>query len=347
LCVLETDSSQIGVLNSNRMNVLATIPVADPADLAMAPDLNLLAVSNKGTNTVTFIDTNPNSPNFHTVLKVTSMVDTLNNRIGLAPSEIVWQPDDEDILVVCEDSNSMALISSGSLEVRKIIPGVSQPRLIAVTNRDAAYGFLTGLYYAIVLAQDGTATIFESGPDGIQGIGFDTFIGIPSLQGQSGFDSPTTIQPDTNSFFHGTFIGHRKNGVGTVSNLHLKDAPLGTRNLSLNGFVPDPNFRAKEFTVNREFTNILSSSSVVDLALDNLSNFGGILTLTSQYTSPKIIQHSSKSLIRATQTVGAPRFLFVANSNGKLDIINLGTGTLYVPSLTVPGLQVLCDFWRQ
>lgn len=350
LYVLDTANNQVVVLNSNRMLVIDTVAVADPVDLAMSPDLNLLAVSNKGTNTVTFIDTNPNSPSFHQVLKVTSLVDTLNNRIGLAPSEIVWQPDDEDILVVCEDSNSMAIISSGNLEVRKIIPGVSQPRLIAVTNRDNTYGFLTGLYYAVVLAQDGTATIFESGPDGIQGIGFDTFIGIPALQGQSGFDSPAAIQPDPNSFFHGAYIAHRKNGAGTISNLHLKDAPVGQRNLSLNGFVPDPNFRAKEFAIKREFTNILSSSSVVDIALDNLNNYGGVSFATSIYGSNKFIRHSSKSLVRTALgllTVSEPQFLFVANSNGMVDVISLRTGTLYVPSIAVPGVRVMCDYWRQ
>ncbi|RMH04102.1 MAG: YncE family protein [Planctomycetota bacterium] len=350
LYVLDSDSNQVVVLNSNRMTVIDRIPVADPRDLAIAPDLNLLAVSNKGTNTVTFIDTNPNSPTFHQVVKVTSLVDTINNRVGLAPSEIVWQPDDEDILVVCEDSNSMAIISSGDLEVRKIIPGVAQPRLIAVTNRDQNFGFQTGLYYAVVLAQDGSATIFESGPDGVQGIGFDDFIGIPALQGQSGFDSPTAIQPDTNSFFHGTFIAHRKNGLGAVSNLHLKDAPFGTRNLALNGFVPDPNFRSKEFAVRREYTNILSSSSVVDIALDNLSNWGGMSVITSQYASNKFINHSSKSLVRTTAgllTVAEPQFLFVANSNGILDVVDISSGTLFVPSISVPGLQVLCDYWRQ
>ncbi len=350
LYVLDTANNQVTVLNSNRMTVIDTIAVADPVDLAMSPDLNMLAVSNKGTNTVTFIDTNPRSPSFHTVLKVTSLIDVAHNRVGLAPSELVWQPDDEDILVVCEDSNSMAIVSSNSLEVRKIIPGVSQPRMLSVSNRDLAHGFSTGLYYATVLAQDGTATIFESGPDGVQGIGFDTFIGIPALQGQTGFDSASAIQPSPNSFFHGAYIAHRKNGIGAISELHLKDAPFGQRNVALNGFVPDPHFRAKEFAVNREFTNVLSSSSAIDLAFDDLSNFGGMSFVTSQYTSVKTVPHSSKSLMRTlggTVTVSQPQFLFVANSNGKLDVISLTTGTLYVPPISVPGLQVLCHYWRQ
>jgi hypothetical protein len=350
LYVLDTNSNRVVVLNSNRMTVIDTIPVSDPADLAMAPDLNTLAVSNKGTNTITFIDTNPKSPTFHTKIKVTSLVDQAKNQVALGPSEIVWQPDDEDILVVCEGSNSMAIVSSNSLEVRKILTGVQQPRLLSVSNRDVGFGFQTGLYYAIVVAQDGSTTIFESGPDGVQGIGFDAFIGIPALQGQSGFDSATAIQPSPNSFFHGSYIAHRKNGIGTISELHLDNAPFGQRSLALNGFNPDPNFRNKEFALNRQFTNVLSSSSAVDLAFDDLSNYGGMTAVTSQYTGTRTIPHSAKSLVRAlggSITVSQPEYIFVANSNGKLDVLSLRTGTPFVPAINVPGLQVLCHFWRQ
>ncbi len=351
LYVLDTAADQVVVLNSNRMVVLDTISVADPRDMAIAPDNNLLAISNKGTNTVAFIDTNPNSPTFHTVIKTTTLVDSVNNRVGYAPGEIVWQPDNEDVLVVCEDSNSMAIISTSSLDVRKIIPGVSEPRKLAVTNRDTSYGFQTGLYYAYLVSSDGSGTIFESGPDGNQGIGFDTFIGIPSLTGQSGFTNASAIQPNPNSFYHSVFVAYRKNSSGAVADLQLTSAPFGTRNIVLNGFLPDPNFRAKEFSIVREYTGNLSSSSIVDIALDDLSNSGGIGNSTSVYNGSLTINHSSKSMYRfvggAPITVSEPQFLFVAHSSGVLDVINLSTSQLYVNPIAVPGVQVLCHYWRQ
>lgn len=351
LYVMDTASDRIVVLNSNSMMPIDSIPVPDARDLAMSVDLNLLAVSNHGTNTVTFIDTNPTSPTFHTVIKTTALIDTAFNRLGKAPGEIVWQPDDEDILVVCEDSNSLAIISARDLEVRKIIPGVDRPRFLVVSNRDISAGFQTGLYYAFIISEDGATTIFESGPDGVQGYGFDTFIGIPSLKNQSGFDSPMAVQPDPSSVLHGAYIAYRKNGQGSVALLSLKDAPFGTRPIALNGFIPDPNFRTKEFAVAAEYTNVFSSSSIVDIALDDLGNLGGYAQQTSIFGTSKLIHKSSKSLLRViggvAVPVSQPRFLFVANANGKLDVINLSTGTNYVPSIDVPGLKILCHYWRQ
>ncbi|HJM40569.1 MAG TPA: hypothetical protein QGG59_10720, partial [Planctomycetota bacterium] len=190
--------------------------------------------------------------------------------------------------------------------------------------------------------------IFESGPDGIQGIGFDTFIGVPSLIGQSGFESAMVIQPNSNSMQHGVYIAYRKDAKASVAELYLKDAPATPRQTALNGFLPDPSFRSKEFSINREFMGNLSSSTIVDIAMDDLSNFGGFSQVTSMTAGAKTVNHSSKSLYRTLAgAVSKPRFLFVANANGKLDIIELATGNLYVDSISIPGAQVLASYWRQ
>ena len=229
LYVVDTLGERIIVLNSNRMTVLDSIPVSDPVDLAMAPDMNTLAVSNRGTSTITLIDTNPYSQNFHTVIKQVPLIDEVDNRRGRGPGEVVWQPDDEDILVVCELTNSVAFVSTADFKVRKIIPGVSQPRLVSVTNRDIAKGFLTGLYYAYVVSQDGRMSVFESGPDGPQGIGYDDFIGQVQVDGQSGFPSAAALQPNPNSPTHGVYVGYRLGGDGAVSEVFLKSSPTGPR----------------------------------------------------------------------------------------------------------------------
>lgn len=351
LYVLDSQRDRVVVLNSNRMTVLDEIPVPDPRDLAMSPDLNVLAVSNKGVNTVTFIDTDPSSVNFHKVIRSTQLIDEVNNRVGLGPAEIVWQPEDEDILVLCESSNSMAIIASSSLRVRKIIPGVSQPRYLAASERDVVTGFQTNLYYAYVVSTNGDVTIFESGPDGPQGIGFDAFIGKPSLQGRSGFPGVAAVQPDPNSFFAGVYLAYRNGGDGAVAHMHLHDAPFGARSLASQAFLPDPNFRSKEWRVDRDFIDAFSSSSITDIALDNLTNNGGLADATSTYGSSLTIQHSSKGLKRPVPggevTSSQPQFLFAANANGKVDVIDLRLGSPFVQPITVPGAQVLCDFWRQ
>jgi len=351
LYVLDGTNDRVVVLNSNRMTVLDIMPVSDPADLAISTDLNTLAISNRSSNTVTFINTNPSSPNFHTITKVTSLSDPITGRQGRGPGEIVWQPDDEDILVVCEASNSIAIISTGDRSVRKIIPGVSSPRMIAVSNRDTAAGFRTQLYYAYVVSEQGTVWVFESGPDGPQGFGYDDFIGKVSIEGQSGFEAASAIQINPSSFLHGAYLGYRLEGQGAVSELFLKSAPVGARGLVGNAFVPDPNFRSKEFTLNKTWTGgLISSSSVVDIALDDLTNVGDLIDNRSIINSSGLpIMHSSKSLLRngGGSVVSMPQFVLVANSNGLVDVIHVTSGERYVPAIRVPGVRILAHYWRQ
>ena len=354
LYVLDTSGERVVVLNSNRMTVLDEIPVSDPRDLAIAPDLNLLAVSNRGTNTVTFIDTDPRSQTFHKIIKTTILVDTLNNRQGLGPTEIVWQPDGEDILVLCEDSNSMAILTGSGLAVRKVIPGVNQPRLLAVTNRDNGIGFQTGLYYAYVISQTGEMTIFESGPDGNQGIGFDDFIGKPSLQGQTGFPSAAAMCMNPGSYQNGVFIGYRLNGQGIVSELWLDNAPVGALPIVFPpGVVVDPNFRSKEWKIKANYTGVNSGpalSQVIDLAVDDLNNLGGQTHGLLNYGTGSVF-HSGKSMHRPVPggqiPASYPRFLLAANSNGTVHVFNLSTGENFVSPIKVPGAAVLCHYWRQ
>jgi len=354
LYVLDTSGERVVVLNSNRMTVIDEIPVSDPRDLAIAPDMNLLAVSNRGTNTVTFIDTDPRSQTFHKVIKTTILFDSLNSRQGLGPTEIVWQPDGEDVLVLCEDSNSMAIITGSGLEVRKIIPGVNQPRLLAVTNRDNGIGFQTGLYYAYVISQTGEMTIFESGPDGNQGIGFDDFIGKPSLEAQTGFPSAATMCMNPGSTQNGVFIGYRLNGQGRVSELWLDNAPVGALPISFPpGVVVDPNFRSKEWKIKSNYIGVNSGpalSQVIDLAVDDLNNLGGQTHGLLNYGSGTVF-HSGKSMHRPVPggqiPASYPRFLLAANSNGTVHVFNLSTGENFVSPIQIPGAAILCHYWRQ
>jgi hypothetical protein len=352
LYVIDIVGERIVVLNSNRMTVLDSISVSDPYDMAMGPDMNTLAISNRGTNTVSLIDTDPFSPSFHTIIKVIELIDEVDNRVGRGPGELVWQPDDEDILVACEYSDSIAFISTGDFRTRKIIPGVPQPRLISASFRDVGIGFQTGLYYAYVVSQDGRMSVFESGPDGPQGIGYDDFIGQVQIEGaaSSSFTGASCLQPNPGSPTHGAFVGFRDGSDGAVAEVFMKSAPTGPRSLALNGFTPDPNFRSKEFNTNNLWSGVFSSASVVDVAVDDLNNFGDFIATRSVYTGGSFIQHSGKSLLRvvgAPTTVSDPRFLFVANANGFVDVIDLESGDIFIDPIRVPGVRVLAHYWRQ
>lgn len=347
LYVLDGSGEQIVVLNSNRMTVIDRIPVSSPRNLAMAPDLDLLAVSNNGPNTVTFIDTNPNSPTFHQVVKTTGLVDTLNARNGLGPSDIVWQPDGEDILVICERSGSMAIISGSGLETRKIIPGVSNPKFLAVTDRATNFGFSSGLYYAYVISASGSMNIFESGPDGIQGIGFDDFVGSPTLDGRSGFSNPSAILMDPSSNQHGVFVAYSDAGTGLVDEIWLENAPSGPVSIRIPpGAVVDPNRREKSWKLQKQYSNF-SSSAIIDLAVDDLTNQGDITQVLSAIVGGNA-SHSGKGMHRNGAPVSQPQFLFAANSTGLVDVLDLTTGLPVLSQpIRVPGVSILAHYWRQ
>src|SRR5690606_38654254 len=93
--------------------VLDRIPVSDPTNLAMSPNLDLLAVSNQKSDLVQFIDINPTSGTFHQVVK--------NTPVGRGPRGIAWDPANEDIMVCNEPDNSVSIILAHTLNVRKTV----------------------------------------------------------------------------------------------------------------------------------------------------------------------------------------------------------------------------------
>jgi hypothetical protein len=346
LFLLDETNSDIVVLNSNRMSIIKRVPVVSPRDLAISPDLNILAVSNNSASTVTFIDTDPFSPTFLEVIKVVSLVDS-NNRRALGPTEMVWQGDGEDVLVICDRSDSLALVSGNGLEVRKIISGVENPKLLAVTNRNSSV-YTTGLYYAYVVSQTGSMKIFESGPDGLQGIGYDEFIGEPLLDGRSGFDNPSALLINPGSTKHSVFVAYSSTTGAVIDDIWLDSAPPGALSIRMSpGQISDPSRRGKEWLMIKQYKDVFSSSAIRDMAVDDLNNFGSLSTTYSVFGGGNLVHHSSKSLSRAGSPVSFPRFLFAASSAGFIDVLNITEGTVAVAPIRVEGVSVLAHYWRQ
>ena len=139
LYVIDRDNRRIVILNSNRFTVLGNILLTDPYAMALAPNLKLLAVSNFSSGKVSFIDVDPISPNFHTVVSTTS--------VGDGPSGLAWQPQGEDLMVCNSVSNSVSIIAGTTLQVRKTI-SVNRPVQAAVGDRQGTFGFSSGVYFA-------------------------------------------------------------------------------------------------------------------------------------------------------------------------------------------------------
>ncbi len=162
LYVIDQARREIVVLNSNRFTVLDRIAVADPTELAMAPNLDFLAVTSRGSDSVTFIDIQPSSSTFHQIVKVL--------QVGHGPQGIAWDPGNEDILVCNEFASTVSVIGVASLAVRKTVSSqLNHPFDIAIQQRNLNFGFFRNVYNAFILNRGGDLAIFESGPNGVNG----------------------------------------------------------------------------------------------------------------------------------------------------------------------------------
>jgi len=282
-------------------------------------------------------------------------------KVGEGPAGLAWQPQGEDLLVANSVSDSVAIISGTTLQTRKTVSSlVNAPFEVAVTSRQTTFGFLTGVYFGYALNKDGTVAVFESGPDGVNGIGFDDMIGTAS----SIFRNARTMQPDVLSQSSAVWVCHQDdNGLGQISHLELLDSPTGAIPITpmSGGIILPPTFRQRQWGVNSKIggsdpttpkKDKLSGNSPADLAFDDITNLGSFPGVVSLQVSNLVYApHSSKDLSRNSGgtiiPAATPRFLFVANPDvGKVDVFELDSGVLK-RSIDLPGASVLCNYWRQ
>ncbi|MBL8729114.1 MAG: hypothetical protein JNM25_11825 [Planctomycetes bacterium] len=354
LYVLDRENRQVLVVNSNRFTVLDRIQLSDPVSMAMAPNMTRLAVTNFASASVSFIDINPLSATFHTVVGET--------RVEQGPTGIAWQPDGEDVIVVSTESNFLTIISAQDFTVRRSLGGfLNGPIDVVVTERYLGSGNGSGLYYAYILNSNGTIAVYESGPDGVNGIGFNDIIGTIT---NVSFPRAKAMQLDPTALLGGVYVGHvDDSGAGMVSRLTLTSSPGGALPIQpiSGGFILPPTYRQKEWTVTQRFGGFtpgapirdqLSGNSVIDLCTDDLINVGGLRGQASPYAPLGSFQtpfiHSGKhTLKQGGAPATTPRLMFVALSDtGKVDVFELGTGTR-IATLSVPGVRVVANYWRQ
>jgi hypothetical protein len=360
LYVIDRAHGELVILNSNRMLVLGRITLPDPTEMAMSPNLRHLAVTNRAAGTVSFIDIDPRSATFHTVVQ--------NSQVGVAPRGIAWDPGNEDILVCNEGDGSVSILSGFSLDVRRVIPGFDRPFAVAVTPRQDRFGTTRNVYFAYVLDRAGRVSLIESGPNGPNGWGFDDVV----LQTPFRFRAPQAIQPDHARLGSGVWIAHRgqlapdgtPTGLtgGAVSNLVL-DSTLSGQIPLLPGELPNP--RGLSLRVERSIGSDQLSGFPTDLAFDDQRNLGALETYNTVFSVGSPVAVNGKNLVRDVAGVGVlhtnePTYLFVPTHTGTtasavVDVIDLRTGERVdtnpfrdgVQSIPAPGARRVMDYFRQ
>jgi lactonase family protein with 7-bladed beta-propeller len=362
LYVVDRVASEIVVMNSNRFTVLDRIRLLDPTSLAMSPNLDFLAVTNEGADQVTFIDIDPASATFHQVIKTTP--------VGTGPTGIAWESANEDIFVCNQGEGTVSIISGFTLDVRKTVRNqITRPIDVAVTPRQTVFGFARGVYFGYILNQNGTVAVFESGPNGINGFGFDdVIVSLPFR-----FQRPKTLQVDPTNLNSAVWIVHEspldQNGLdtgqggGAISNVGISGGLPGT--IPLNpGIFTSPQVRDLQFSVLSSFGEATQglSGTPVDVAFDNMRNLSALTNFFTTFSPGNPLSYNGKSLVKllgfGALQVNSPQFMFVCVPNpGVVDVFDMTGGSFdrvdtdpFVSgfqSISAPNTTVLMDYFRQ
>ncbi len=369
--LIDRARQEIVVLNSNRFTVLDRIVLLDPTDLAMGPNLDFLAVSNQKANLVSFIDINPASSSFHKVIK--------NTQVGAGPRGIAWDPGNEGLIVCNEDDNSLSLISAYNFEVRKTISNaLFKPFDVAITQRQLGFGWLRNVWFGWILNRNGDLSIYESGPNGINGWGYDDVIGTASFH----LDEPQRIIADPRILRGGVWIAHQNplnpDGTpsgqtgGALTSASIESAVSGILYLTSTSLL-NPQFRQMSITVQGSFGSDVLTGVPTDMAMDDLQNASNLVNIQPPQGAGVPLIVNGKSMVRGQVVNGvntgitlpckAPEYLFVAVPNstegpGVVDVVKFSAGGIiarfdtdpYQPgsqSIPIEDVRLLCDYWRQ
>jgi len=354
LYVVDRVRSEVLVINSNRFTLIDRINVPDPTSLAMGPNVDFLAVSNRAANSVSFIDIRPASSTFHQVVKTTA--------VGAGPTGIAWDTANEDIIVTNTAENTISIISAFGFTVRKTVGSqLNAPFEVAITPRQLGFGFARGVYFGWILNRNGKVSIFESGPDGNNGRGFDTIIGIAPFD----FPNPRAIRHDPSYLFGGVWVLHEDElGRGKLSNLVIESATQGIIPLTAATLGGGSKLRDLEFAIRNVIDADQLTGIPVDIAFDNQRNLAGLGNIFNQFSAGSPLNTNGKSYVKSdgisTFSSYTPQFMFLAvpvssEGPGVVDVISLDNFARFDTNPFVPGIQsiqasgvnVLSDYFRQ
>ena len=365
LYAIDRPRGEVTVFNSNRMTIVDRIPLPDPTSLAMSTNLEYLAVTNQLADVVSFIDINPTSSTFHQIFKTVA--------VGDSPRGIAWEPGNEDILVCNEGDSSVSVISAFSLTVRKTVSSqLNGPFEVAITPRQFSFGFARGVYFGYVLNRSGDMALFESGPNTVNGWGYDDIIGVATNQ----FINPKAIQPDPINLNSAVWIIHEgpidvetgeagDSGEGAVSNVAIVSGIVGQLPLNFTSLTI-PQYRDMFLEVQNSLGLSDLSGVPVDIAFDNQRNLCGEPNIHNVFSAGAPIPFNGKNMIRPIpggfRNNSTPQYAFVAVPNsvgggGVIDVLNIAAsggrrvdtnpfleGQQSIPATNV---TVVTDYFRQ
>ncbi|MBU0755310.1 MAG: YncE family protein [Planctomycetes bacterium] len=279
LFVADKSNNAVRVVNSNTMDVITSLTgLNNPDSVAVTPDLKTLYVSNSGAQSVTVYNVNPRSEEF--LDKIATLL------VGNQPKGICCQPDGEDVLVCNFGSNTISIINPTTVSVRKTVSSLlNGPWDLVAGPRQNTIGFGTQVYHAYITNHKAdNVLIFESGPSGFGGVGYDDILDPVPKVGQSGeqfllMHEPRGICWDPSAGLQyplsgGCYVAHSSGGFGVVSRIEFtaQQANYGPIFLIPNSGAigGTPGFGKRVFVITAQWggpNNPLSGQVATDVAL--------------------------------------------------------------------------------
>jgi hypothetical protein len=314
LYVTDLTSGSLKVFNSYDFSLITTIPgIASPRGLGISPDLNFLYVSNELQGTVQRINSNPASPNFHTITNTIA--------VGNGPRSISVQPANEDAIVANFAENTISFIRTSTQTERARFSTGLGPTDIFVTRRMLGMG-LTNEYMAFIPCLFGNSVnVYESSGGAV----LENLPNGRMVATEGGFLGPTRGTWNWQSYINlftgpGCFVA---NSIGSnVDILYLSFFTLS----------PPPGFPGPAGTRTFIKSTVASQfSGPADISIDNMSGM---------YNFNVVGFTNNKATCDPSLGAGVPSVIVVAYPSIGMCVAYDYNSPAFFAEVSVPG----CDF---
>ncbi len=378
LFVTDGLNKKLHAVNTNNMKVIQSLDLPDPFGMGLSSDLDLLFVSNEGDNSVSVVDADPRSATF--------MTEVRRVPVGQGPRGVCVSPDNEDVFVLNRLGNSISILDMATQTVRNTLTdsGIDRPNDVAMGIREVSGGiaFQSGTYHGFISNGGGdNVLVYEGGPSGQAGIGFDNILGDvkpndPIVVGQPlllGMEDPRglTFDPvaplDAFGGTIGCFVAHQDpiSGRAMVSRIaYTKDTQPGQ--VTINSQSSAPSFGEKIFEVTQQYLSP-STGTAFDVALPdyrrellqesnfgtnfNLYNAGATLVVIAGLQLPRNAKYPQAGVATGGVVSNVARWdpdrLYLTSAGKRIDVFDIVTGQLLKTIPTSSDVTRLTSYFEQ